>query len=333
MKKTEGNYLTAEKLHFGYTESDDLLHNISFNIKEGECWGILGRSGAGKTTLMQLIAGNLQPAAGSLRLDGEAIKGPEEQLIPGHPDIRLVAQDFDLKQFVDAQKNLGSALSHLSDAQREKRAKSLGRKLYLHLDEKQRSHEVSGGQKQRLALGRAVAAKPSVLLLDEPFSNLDFRLKHKLMNHLQHEWKSRYILLSAHDPADVLRLCDHVLVLQKGKVVQQGPTEKVFYAPKNRYVAELLGPINVLSNETCNALGLPLLNPRRKTQFVRPAVLALNNTGLAVEIVQSHFNGKCFEVTAKLKKSGEVLTVYSLKEVGGGECKILTCKEYDCSED
>ncbi len=310
------NAFTAKSISFAY-EEEMVLQGVALKLPPQKVLGVMGSSGSGKTTLLKVLAGLLPLASGEILLDGIKMNGHNRSLVPGYAGIKLVAQDYALRQYVRAQENLYNQSAGVNEKQSQRQANALQRKLRLEKLEGKQSHQISGGQKQRLALGSALLTKPKVLLLDEPFSNLDYPLKEKLIGELENRWKSTYTLLVTHEPADVLRLCDELLVLKQGKVVQKGEVMHVFRNPVSKYVAELLGPVNQLSNALCVKLGLPLQNPARKKQLVRPGAVSISAQGVEAKVLKCTFNGKCFEYSCRPMSTKESIVVYSLERLTG----------------
>lgn len=226
------------------------LDKVSFEIEEGQFVSVLGESGAGKTTLLKIIAGLEQADAGEALFEGEKIKGPLEQLIAGHPSIELVHQDFELAHHTKVELNVKQKLRGRNVTDRE--VKRLVKKVLYdcgiyHLKDK-KVEELSGGEKQRLAIARALVTNPSLILLDEPFSHLDHPnkeyFKELLLDIKQNTQLS--ILMVTHNAPDALELSDNIIVLRKGKIVEKGPSEKLYFAPKNIYTAALTGDYNLV---------------------------------------------------------------------------------------
>ncbi len=306
--------LEAKDISFKYPFKT-VLKNVNIRVQKNKVLGIVGSSGSGKTTLLKILAGLLQPTEGLVLLNKEKILGPNEVLVAGSDNIKLVAQDFGLRQFVKA----GSSLNEQGSGKVDRQAKRLKQKLRLDLDNNQQTHEISGGQKQRLALGQAIYQKPAVLLLDEPFSNLDYSLKQTMKNLLLETWKSDYMVLVAHDPSDILEMCDELLVLKDGSVTQFGETNAVFNNPKSKYAAELLGKINSIPNKLALKLNLPLNKPKVKNQLIRPNHLGITENGFAFTVLKCCFNGKCFEIEAISEQEQVKIVLYSQKSYSFGE--------------
>ncbi|HEY1007120.1 MAG TPA: ABC transporter ATP-binding protein [Sphingobacteriaceae bacterium] len=221
---------------------------IDLTILEGEFVAIIGESGSGKSTLLKLIYGSLAPDEGTVHFRDERVLGPHEKLIPGHARMKMVSQDFNLNTYASVYDNIASMLSN--DDLASKKEKTLEMMEFLrieHLSHK-RVVELSGGEQQRVAIARAIIVQPEVLLLDEPFSQIDTILKNELRRDLRR--LSRFlgitIILVSHDPMDGLSLADRIVILKERRLVQTGTPAEVAGEPRTGYVGALLGDANIL---------------------------------------------------------------------------------------
>lgn len=278
--------LRAERLGFKYNEKP-LLRQISFRLNEGEIIAIAGESGSGKTTLLKLLGGLLKPESGKVWLRNEQIKNPEEKLIPGHDTIKLVSQDFDLMPYLSVDDNILRESLSKNQSSRKKLLGQYHKKLKLKGVENSKATHTSGGQKQRVAMATALATSPEVLLLDEPFSNMDYSLKKELIHLLRTIWKPLGMIIVTHEPTDLLNIADSILVMKKGKIEQRGTPEELYYSPKNKYVAELFGSITQISPEQATSFSIKTA----KSILVRPNEFKLSNKGVTFEIVDKEFMG------------------------------------------
>jgi ABC-type sulfate/molybdate transport systems ATPase subunit len=223
-----------------------ILKTINFEITKGEIVGIVGKSGAGKSSLLKIIAGLIAPDNGELVLDGRRLPNANSLLIPGFSDFAMVNQDFKLDLYHSVEENIREAVLSLPIVERDKRVNKLLRLFELQKIANSKAHLISGGEQQRLAIARAVAKRPRLLVLDEPFGHLDSVLRQKLGHHLLQirETEEMAILLVSHDGQDVLGLCDSVCFLQNGKLSKKKKAEQVYYDCSNLNLARLLGPVN-----------------------------------------------------------------------------------------
>lgn len=313
--------LTAKGISFNYGEKS-ILRNIGFTLNVGEVVGIAGESGSGKTTLLKVLAAKLVPQIGDVFFRDKNIYLGNEQLLRGHDSIKIVDQDFDLMPYITVDENIIRNSLSLSENGRKRLLRQMKKHLNLRDVGANKAVNTSGGQKQRIALATAVAAKPDVLLLDEPFANLDYSLKVQAIKLLKSEWRAKAMIVVAHEPADLLNLCDRLVIMKKGKIVQQGKSKEVYQNPKNRYVAELLGPINVL-NEDLKA-GL-----KTDKNLIRPHEISIAHNGIAVEVSKLHYCGAFTEVEVSIPKYERELIFhhYGNEELEVGQKLKLSAKK------
>jgi ABC-type sugar transport system ATPase subunit len=251
-----------------------VVGDISFSLQPGQRLGIAGETGAGKSTLLKLMAGLLDFDGGSVFLNGVRVKGPLEQLLPGHPSIAYLSQHFELLNNYRVGEYL--ALTSVLSAKE-------GSLLYElcgidHLLNRKTS-QLSGGERQRVALASALGKKPRLLLLDEPFSNLDTvqkeRIKEVLLN--IEDALSVTLLIVSHDAADLLPWADTLLLMQQGKIVQQGPPRTLYLHPIDAYCAGLLGCFTEVKADWLATLHGPSVKPAlHRSIYLRPEQLQLH---------------------------------------------------------
>lgn len=232
---------------FKKIEDRPVVQDINFMQQPFRNISIAGETGSGKSTLLKMIAGLVQPDTGTVTFMGKKVKGPDEQLIPGHPGIAYLSQHYELRNHHRMEELLAYA-NELSD---EEAGQLYDVCRISHLL-KRKTTELSGGEKQRIALARLLVTAPRLLILDEPFSNLD--LIHKnILKEVLRDVRDRLqvsCLLASHDPLDTLSWADELLVLREGQVVQRGAPQLVYDRPADAYVAELMG--------SCNEVPAPL---------------------------------------------------------------------------
>src|SRR5437899_8334653 len=239
------SYLSIEALTVSYG-ARPVLDRVSLEVERGEMIALLGSSGCGKTTLLRSIAGFIQPEAGAIRVDGKDIAA----LPPEKRNTAMMFQSYALWPHMSVAANIGYGLvmrGWKKDAIAARVAEMLA---LLQLDGfgPRPVTQLSGGQRQRVALGRALAVDPRLLLLDEPMSNLDYKVRIEL----RHELRAlqRRIGITAvyvtHDREEALTLSDRIAVLDAGRVVQVGPPEEIFHRPASAFVAGFMGADNVL---------------------------------------------------------------------------------------
>jgi iron(III) transport system ATP-binding protein len=224
------------------------VEDASFAVEEGMILALVGESGSGKTTLLRMIAGMEIPATGSVTLDGRVISTPQRVVEPEHRGIGLVFQHHALFPHLSVERNIGFGIHRLPRAERESRIASLLDLTRLRGLEKRFPHELSGGERQRVALARALAPEPRLLLLDEPFSSLDARLRQDVRDETRAILKARgaTAIFVTHDTGDALAVADQIVVLRRGVIQQTGAPPEVYHAPANAYVASFFGVCNFL---------------------------------------------------------------------------------------
>lgn len=239
--------LQVKNISFAYDEVA-VLNAIDFEIKAGEHVAIMGESGCGKSTLLKTIYGLLPLASGSILWKKKEVKGPLHSLVPGEPYMKYLAQDFDLMPFTTVRENIAQFLSLFYPDQLEKRTKELLELTEMGQFAGVKVKHLSGGQQQRVALARVLAQKPELLLLDEPFSNIDNFRKNSLRRNLFDYLKNEGItwLTATHDYHDVLPFADRAIVLKDSQVVADEPILTLYKNPKEIYVASLFGEANVV---------------------------------------------------------------------------------------
>jgi multiple sugar transport system ATP-binding protein len=234
------------------------VSNISFTINKGDIVAIIGESGSGKSTLLKCIYGLLSPDMGEVLFNGKRVFGPDEQLIPGHPEMKMVTQDFSLNIYAKVYDNIASMLSNTNVAAKQQKTLEVMQHLHIdHLKDKKIT-ELSGGEQQRVAIAKALVSDTKLLLLDEPFSQVDSLLKNQLRADIKRLAKETglTIILVSHDPTDGLFLSDQLLILQQGKLLQQDHPMNVYEHPSNLYTAQILGNAVVLNQTDAESIGL-----------------------------------------------------------------------------
>ncbi len=244
------------------------LDDVSLDIHANEFFTLLGPSGCGKTTLLRLIAGFEQPSSGSIRLYGERMEG----LPPFRRPVNTVFQSYALFPHMSVAENIGFGLE-MQGRPRSEIGATVSRMLELvKLPEvgKRRADQLSGGQQQRIALARALASRPKVLLLDESLSALDLKLRKEMqieLKRLQHETGITFIFVT-HDQEEALTMSDRIAVMSKGKVLQVGTPSDIYEAPLNRAVADFIGETNFLEGQA-DADGVRLADGQRLAGHVQ----------------------------------------------------------------
>ncbi len=225
------------------------VSDISFQVKEGEVLALLGPSGSGKTTLLRLIAGLEKPDAGTLFLEEREMCRPGHFVPPENRAIGMVFQDYALFPHLTVAKNVSFGLMRLSKSAQDKKVKEILSIVELSTFRDRYPHELSGGQQQRVALARALAPDPIVVLLDEPFSNLDPDMRNQMRADVSEilQKTGRTAVLVTHDHEEAFAMADKIVLLNEGRLEQQGTPEAVYHTPVNPFVADFVGQADFIS--------------------------------------------------------------------------------------
>lgn len=253
------SFLQLKDLEKRYSDAEGIaLDDFSLRVDKGQRLAIIGESGSGKSTLLRIIAGLEVQDKGSVTFKGDPILNPKQKLVAGYDEIQLIHQQFKLHPFSTAEDNIKRPLL-LYDKLYAKERTTFLLDLFRLTDKKDRlPRELSGGEQQKVAIARALSLEPELLLLDEPFSNLDVRQKRGLLDELDEifdEIKLTVIWVT-HDLSDALAIASELCVMRSGKMMQKGKAAELFRQPKNQYVASLFSRLNQL--------------PNNRNQFIRP---------------------------------------------------------------
>ena len=230
-----------------------VLDDIDLDVAEGSFTSLLGPSGCGKTTLLNIIGGLERPTSGQISFGNDLIYSAEDAVnLPTEKrNVGYVFQSYALWPHMTVLQNVGFPLRirGLNPAERDKRAREMLERLELDTLAERYPYQLSGGQQQRVAIARSLVYQPRLLLLDEPLSNLDAQLRERARAWLKsvHETFGLTIILVTHDQAEALSLSDHIVLLSKGRIEQQGPAISIYEQPRTAYAAEFVGSANVLT--------------------------------------------------------------------------------------
>ena len=299
--------LKLENVKFAY-KNTAVIEDFNLSVDEGSFTTLLGSSGCGKTTILRLISGFLNPDSGTIKINGEI----QNNVLPNRRKVGMVFQDYALFPHLTVEQNLFYGLnltkpSKEQKAQNEQIVKTTAENLDIQNLLKRFPSELSGGQQQRVALGRSLVLKPKILLMDEPLSSLDTNLRLKVREELKEIQKRLKIttVYVTHDREEAFSLSDKIAVMNNGKIVQYDTPENLYFEPKNRFAAEFSGASNFILQDG-------------KTFLVRPDWFSLvsrtldsaeskNKKLISGKIISSSFLGSRIEY--KVQTESQILTV------------------------
>ena len=299
--------LKLENVKFAY-KNTAVIEDFNLAVDEGSFTTLLGSSGCGKTTILRLISGFLNPDSGTIKINGEI----QNNVLPNRRKVGMVFQDYALFPHLTVEQNLFYGLnltkpSKEQKAQNEQIVKTTAENLDIQNLLKRFPSELSGGQQQRVALGRSLVLKPKILLMDEPLSSLDTNLRLKVREELKEIQKRLKIttVYVTHDREEAFSLSDKIAVMNNGKIVQYDTPENLYFEPKNRFAAEFSGASNFILQDG-------------KTFLVRPDWFSLasrtldsaeskNKKLISGKIISSSFLGSRIEY--KVQTESQILTV------------------------
>lgn len=285
------------------------MQPLSFELQAGSNIAIAGETGAGKSTLLQIIAGLEQASGGLVLFEDKKVKGPMEQMMAGHAGIAYLSQHYELKHRYRVEE-----LLDMANTMTDEEANAIYEVCHISHLLKRKTDELSGGEKQRAALARLLITRPRLLLLDEPFSNMDLVHKAQLKAVLAAISSRLHIscMLSSHDPADYLGWAQQVFIMKDGGIVQQGTPQQVYYEPASVYAGAITGNYNLLPAQVLK--GFPAYAEEAAGgAFIRPEQLSLtadSAKGAKGLITKVSFYGTFYELQATV--GGMSLTIRAL---------------------
>lgn len=296
------------------------IRDVSLTVAEGSLATLLGPSGCGKTTMLRLIAGFEWQDSGSISLKGKVVSDFHRKIPPEKRNVGMVFQDYALFPHLNVLDNVGFGYK---ERDRKGRIEEVLDMVDLSGYEKRYPHQLSGGQQQRVALARALAPRPLLVLLDEPFSNLDADLRAHMRSEIRQILKETgtTAVFVSHDQKDALAISERIVVMREGAVQQEGTPQEIYQAPKNTFVATFVGTTNILTGRISpqgrtveTALGtLPCLQthglPPHREVFVsvRPESLELASNGPVQGKVKSYsYTGKTIDAVIAVQLRGGV---------------------------
>lgn len=319
--------LTIDSITVAYGPNP-VVQKLSLSLAEGEIGCLLGASGCGKTTVLRAIAGFEPVRAGAIRLHDDIVAAPHRSLPPEARRIGVVFQDYALFPHLTVADNVGFGLHRVTPSQRRSRVADMLELVGLAHVEQRYPHELSGGQQQRVALARALAPQPRLMLMDEPFSNLDVTLRERLAEEVRAILKraGATAILVTHDQREAFAVADRVGVMTGGNLRQWDTPYALYHQPADRYVAGFIGegvllPARLLQ-DCCvvSELGKLTLADRSLSRdlgtghgleiLIRPDAISLEaNAPVSARVVARAFRGAEFLYTLELPSGGKLLAL------------------------
>lgn len=282
--------LQARNISFAY-DTRKVIDSVSFSIEKGKQVSVIGESGCGKSTLLKLLYGLYDLDEGVILWNENPVTGPKYNLIPGHGSMKYLAQDFGLMPFITVAENVGNFLSNIYKDKKRDRIFELLDMVEMTEFADTKAQFLSGGQQQRTALAKVLALEPDVLLLDEPFSQIDTFRANALRRNLFKYFREKGItcVMATHDSVDVLSFSDETIVMKDGKIVVSGSPKTIYGNPESRYVASLFGDVNDIPTQMSGS----------ESRYVYPHQLAVvKQSGFSVTVSESWFKGDGYRIEA-----------------------------------
>ena len=323
-------FLELTKLSMQYSgRAQPAVKEVSFGLRAGDIGVLIGPSGCGKTTLLRAVAGLEPVTSGAIKLSGNVVSAAGQLVAPEARRIGMVFQDYALFPHLDVRHNVSFGIHHLPRAERSSRVAEVLSLVGLSGSEARYPHELSGGQQQRVALARALAPKPQLLLLDEPFSNLDVDLRERLAHEVRSILKAAKAtaLFVTHDQLEAFAIGDTIGVMHEGQLHQWDDAYSLYHRPATRFVADFIGH-GVFTPATLRAVGsrlvvhtalgdlpdvadcpLPGAFPSGECDVLLRAddIVHDDNAPVKAEIVRKAFRGSEFLYTLRLHTGETVL--------------------------
>ncbi|MCW3169188.1 ABC transporter ATP-binding protein [Chryseobacterium sp. 09-1422] len=302
--------LEINNLYFSHTKEKPLFQNFNLKLDEGKIIALAGESGCGKSTLLSLIYGLLNWDQGEIIFEGTKLMGPKGNLVPGEAEMKFVAQNFDLMPYATVADNVGKFLSNINLAKKKETVYELLEVVGLVEYANVLPKNLSGGQKQRVAIARALSVLPKLLLLDEPFSHLDYARKIELREKLFRYVKEKNIslIISTHELQDIIPWLDQIVILESGRLIQNDPPEETYQNPYNVYVAKLFGEVNIFSESEMRDFEI--------SNFAYyPQQIKISEIGADAEVLESRFAGNHY--WNKLNSKNKKLIIHTKEKISG----------------
>lgn len=319
--------LHVRNLHFSY-QKKPTLQDISFTVKKSEHVCVIGESGCGKSTLLQAVYGLLDLAQGEIFWKNDPILGPAFQLIPGHQELKYLAQEAELMPYTSVEENIKKYLSRQHPEESQQRCDELLEVIDMMGFNHRKVKNLSGGQKQRVAIAQVLAKEPQLLLLDEPFNFIDNFRKNKLRRNLFNYLKREGIacLFATHDSEDMFAYADRALVLKEGKLLANDTPKNLYAVRQDFYISSLFEEVNVISEQFWNP-------DSTKKLLTYVSDIGFTENGIITAKVVRHYRGKTeFLIETNTLKTQEKVFFWHYTKICEGEVINLDFKDQSLLE-
>ena len=305
--------LFVNNISFGYSKKKIVLNNFNFTLHQGEHLCVMGESGCGKSTLLKTIYGLLDLKKGTIFWKEHPVLGPKKHLVPGMDFFKNVAQDFDLMPYISVSENIKKFLSRFYPEESEKRTQELLEVIEMKAFANTKVKNLSGGQKQRVAIARALAKEPELLLLDEPFGQIDNFKKNSLRRNLFSYLKEKNIacIVATHDKNDALSFADKLIVIKNNQILVNDSPKEIYNNPKEKYIAALFDDINEITIKG----DLILLYPHQ--------IKIVEKSEKKATVINSYFKGSYWLIEADFSGQKVFLNYFSNIETGKEICLLI----------
>ncbi len=288
--------IILEAINISKSFDKPILSEVNLKIKEGETHVVMGKSGEGKSTLLKILAGLTAPEGGKVVFDGVELDNPEEVLVAGHEELAYVAQNFNLLHNRTVIENLKDSLLAFKDDFAEQQINQLLQLMRLEDIQTRKIELISGGEKQRLAIARALATQPAVLLLDEPFTQLDFPTRQILLDAIKEvkEELNTTIILVSHNLYEAFYLADMIHIQKGGKIIKSDTPHAIYQNPEFNSVANVLGEVNLIPKGTLGKWQDKLLGIWSENILIDPKNDSNSKYQLKLKLIEKLFIGNYY---------------------------------------
>jgi ABC-type Fe3+/spermidine/putrescine transport system ATPase subunit len=300
--------LQVNNITFGYSKKKIVLKKFNFTLQKGEHLCVMGESGCGKSTLLKAIYGLLDLKKGTIFWNEQQVLGPKSHLVPGMDFFKYVAQDFDLMPYISVSENIKKFLSRFYPEESEKRTQELLQVIQMSAFANTKVKNLSGGQKQRVAIARALANEPELILLDEPFGQIDNFKKNSLRRNLFRYLKEKNIacIVATHDKNDALSFADTLLIIRDQTIIANDDPKKIYQNPKEKYVAALFDDVNEIKINDKEYLLYP-----HQLKIIKDSEDIAERIKVKATILNSYFKGSYWLIEAEFEGQTVFLNHFS----------------------